>query len=143
MIKIHRESIEKAENLTRYAKELEKKIDMIGNQIEEVKHEKADLQEKFSQQFIILNRKYEKVKDEYEENKLNLDNTVREQIRDRNEELQRMLTHSHVLIEEKSGLIQRLRDSIITNENGAAKINEMKELGKQEAELQYEKQYRE
>ena len=54
-----------------------------------------------------------------------------------------MLTHSHLLIEEKASIIHKLKETIARNTDINSKINEMKELGKQEAELEYKKQFAE
>ena len=52
-----------------------------------------------------------------------------------------MLTHSHLMIEEKASIIHQLKETIARNSDMANRINEMKELGKQEAEFEYKKQF--
>jgi trans-aconitate methyltransferase len=52
-----------------------------------------------------------------------------------------MLNHSHVLIEEKAGIVHKLKETIVKNTEQQNKINEMKDIGKREAEFEYKKQY--
>lgn len=52
-----------------------------------------------------------------------------------------MLTHSHVLIEEKADLIHKLNNTVVKNTENTVKINEMKEIGKREAEMEYRSIY--
>ena len=50
-----------------------------------------------------------------------------------------MIEHGHVLMEEKANLIHVINDELKRTTEQANKINEMKEMGKKEAEFQYKK----
>ena len=53
-----------------------------------------------------------------------------------------MLTHSHALIEEKASLVHHLRSQLNRATEGQHKLNEMKDVGKREAEMAYHKNLR-
>ena len=48
-----------------------------------------------------------------------------------------MIDHSHLILEEKAELVHKLNNTIVQKVSNFEKVNEMKELGKREAEIKY------
>lgn len=67
----------------------------------------------------------------------NKDNAIREQYRDRMEEVQQIINDSQVVFNEKAGLVHQLNSSIVKKVNNTELVNEMRDVGKKEAEKQY------
>lgn len=53
------------------------------------------------------------------------------------EEVQQMIDHSHLIFEEKADVVHKLNTSIVQKVSNTEKVNEMKDLGKREAEIKY------
>ena len=53
------------------------------------------------------------------------------------EEVQNMIDHSHLILEEKAELVHKLNNTIVQKVSNFEKVNEMKDLGKREAEIKY------
>ena len=72
-----------------------------------------------------------------------LDNTLREQLYDRNEELQKVLNNTHAMLIENSHLCDQLNETVIKKTNQGSlqslRINFMKDDGKKEADENYNK----
>ncbi len=62
------------------------------------------------------------------------------EIKDRHEEIGRMMEHGHILIGEKAQLIHQLKDEMNKNSETSNKIKEMMEIGKKEAEFVYKRE---
>ena len=75
-----------------------------------------------------MSKKIGKLKEEIQIQDLNLDNSIKENIKERNEEIQQMLEHSHAIIEEKASIIHQLNDNIIKNTVASNKLSELKEM---------------
>jgi hypothetical protein len=65
---------------------------------------------------------------------------VKSEIKDRSEEINRMLQHGHVLIQEKSKVLHGLKKTIHQSQEHTNKVMEMKGMGKREAEFEYKKE---
>ena len=74
---------------------------------------------------------------------MELDNTMRGQINDRNEELQKVLNNTHAMLIENSELVEQLNEEVMKKANPvqlqSKRINFMKDEGKKEAEVNYTK----
>lgn len=73
---------------------------------------------------------------------MELDNTMRGQINDRNEELQKILNNTHAMLIENAGLVDQLNETVVKKTQGNAsqggdmhskRINFMKDEGKRDA----------
>ena len=138
-LKQHKEAVERAETLGRQNIDMIKKVEGLNNEVEELKREKIGVQEEYSRKFIVLKENYNKVKQEREVGEMKMENLVKESVKERNDELRQMLTHSHALIEEKASLIHHLRGQLARATESQQKLNEMKDVGKREAEMTYHK----
>lgn len=84
-----------------------------------------------------LSKKVDKLKEDLKDQEANKDNALREQYRDHMEELQQMIGHSHMVFEEKADVVHRLNTTISKKVSNTERVNEMKDLGKREAEKTY------
>ncbi len=62
--KEHKDYVDKTEGLNKVNKEIEEKVNKLKDQIEDDVNEKRRLQEKFSQDYFILQRKIEKLRED-------------------------------------------------------------------------------
>ena len=53
------------------------------------------------------------------------------------EEVQQIINDSQVVFKEKAGLVHQLNSSIVKKVNNTELVNEMRDVGKKEAEKQY------
>ena len=67
----------------------------------------------------------------------NRDHAIREQYRDRMEEVQQIIDDSQIVFNEKAGLVHKLNSSIVKKVNNTDLVNEMRDVGKKEAENKF------
>ena len=136
-IKKVRDSKLRAMHLEAENRELEERIREQERQHEEdiIENREVTMRDKHSS--LAYMKKIESLKDELEESTKRNEYALKENMKDRNDELQKMLEHSHALIEEKAQIIYGLQAKIQRNTEAQEKITEMKALGKQEAETEY------
>ena len=64
-------------------------------------------------------------------------------MRDINDELHKVIQHGQILIEEKAHLILGIKEEMKKTSEHFNKVNELKDMGKREAEIKYKEQYNE
>ena len=74
LIMEQRKAMEKADGLLKANKELERRIDYLTYDLQELKREKKIQQETFSQRFIVYSQDLEILREEKEGHKVNLEN---------------------------------------------------------------------
>ncbi|CDW85604.1 kinesin motor domain protein [Stylonychia lemnae] len=143
IIKDHKEAIDKTETYSKQNKDIEKRVELIQQQIQDNEFARREIQENFSQKYYILHKKIDKLREEYKQSEMELDNTLRGQMNDRNEELQKILNNTHAMLIENSGLVEQLNETVVkktqTKDLQSKRINFMKDEGKQNAEDTYRK----
>lgn len=65
------------------------------------------------------------------------DNAVREQYRDRMEEIQQIINDSQTVFNQKADVVHKLNKTIVKKVNNFERVTEMKDLGKREATMEY------
>eukprot|EP00347_Sterkiella_histriomuscorum_P016198 403354110 len=147
VIKEHKEAIDKTDQFSKQNKEIEKKLEQIQLQIQDNDLARREIQENFSQKYYIIHKKIDKLREEYKQSEMELDNTSRGQINDRNEELQKILNNTHAMLIENAGLVDQLNETVVKKTQGnnsasgemhSKRINFMKDEGKRDAELNYQ-----
>ena len=100
---------------------------------------KREVQEGFSQKYYIVQKKIDKLREEFKLCETELDHTIRGQINDRNEELQKILNNTHGMLIENSSLVEQLAETVVkkTSNLASKRINFMKDEGKKDAEDNY------
>ena len=83
-----------------------------------------EIRERNSSQVLALSKKITKLKEDLSE--ANHDYQIQENIKERNQEIQQILTNSHAIIEEKASLIHHLNSNILKTTTANNKIAELK-----------------
>ena len=94
--------MEKTETVSKVNGELEEKIEAMRAEIEEDERERRSIQEQFSQDYYILCRKIDNLKEDLKIASSHLSFTLTDQLRLKTEELQKILdtTHQNLLTNE-------------------------------------------
>ena len=87
--------MEKTEGINRANRELEDKIAVMKEEIEDDERRRRLIQEKFSQEYYIVCRKIDNMKEDLKIASTNLNFTTTDQLRLKTEELQRILSTTH------------------------------------------------
>jgi len=87
--------VEKTEGINRANRELEDKIAVMKEEIEDDERRRRLIQEKFSQEYYIVCRKIDNMKEDLKIASTNLNFTTTDQLRLKTEELQRILSTTH------------------------------------------------
>mmetsp|Transcript_5839 Transcript_5839/g.10408 ORF Transcript_5839/g.10408 Transcript_5839/m.10408 type:complete len:840 (+) Transcript_5839:53-2572(+) len=103
-----REAVGKLETLTKKNRELEKKRQEHNRMFDRIKRMEAQNQEKSSRKLLELKDELYRAREELQILKSRAENAMREQAALKQEELQSMLAHSHVLLEEKARIVKNL-----------------------------------
>lgn len=85
----------------------------------------------------MLETKYEELQNKYNETRSKIKTKLKEEHKDINEELNKMMFHGHILIEEKAHLIHGIKDELKKTSEHFNKATELKDMGKREAEMSY------
>lgn len=101
--KEHKEYVEKTETVSKVNRELEEKIEAMKEEIEQDERERRIIQEQFSQDYYIVCRKIENLKEDLKIASSHLSFTLTDQLRLKTEELQKILdtTHQNLLSNEQ------------------------------------------
>ena len=89
--KDHKEQVEKTENINKLNKDIEDKIAVMKEEIEDDERKRRQIQEKFSQEYYLVCRKIDNLKEDLKIASTNLNFTTTDQLRLKTEELQRIL----------------------------------------------------
>jgi len=116
--KEHKEQVERTEAVSKVNGELEEKIEAMKGEIEEDERERRVIQEQFSQDYYILCRKIDNLKEDLKIASSHLSFTLTDQLRLKTEELQKILdtTHQNLLSNEQvvEGIITDTAKAIST-----------------------------
>ena len=113
-------------------------IDMQG-EVEDTRKEMVQLKEKHASHVAQLNAKIKSMKEMLKDEEANKDNAIREQYRDRMEEVQQIINDSQAVFSEKANVVHQLNTTIVKKVSNYERVNEMKELGKREATQEFKK----
>ena len=143
MLTQQREAAQKSEHLKNRNRELEKRLADYKVLYEEYKRVDINNREKNEREIEVLREELENLREEMDSTKEKSEHGVREQLQNRAEELQRLLTHSHMLLEEKAAVIHNLPFTMQSQSADAKNLADMRDLGRSEVEHEFRKRYRE
>jgi hypothetical protein len=112
-------------------------MDRLRQEIEEERREFNVVKERHSTQVMNCNKKIDKLKDSLKDEIANKDHAIREQYRDRMEEIQQIINDSQTVFNEKADVVHKLNKTIVKKVNNYERVTEMKDLGKREATMEY------
>jgi len=143
-LRSQREAVLQVEQLSKKNNDLEKRLRECKAQIEVVHKEESVVREQNTQRIFSLRDEVANLKEEADVTELNNRNAVQEQVNMRAEELQRMLAHSHMLLEEKSAVIQGMGTIMKSPlpDSEANRVPELKLQGRIEVEQMLTRQSR-
>lgn len=76
----------------------------------------------------------------HQQTRTQIKSKVKEEMKDINDEISKMIFHGQILMEERAHLIHGLKDELKKTSEHFNKVSEMKDMGKREAEMQYKHQ---
>ena len=112
-----RETRERADNLNTENSDMERRMERMREEIDIERKEFNNMKEKHSQKTMNLNKKIEKLKQSIKNEAANKDNAIREQYRDRMEEIQQIINDSQTVFVEKTDVVHQLNSSIVKKVN--------------------------
>ena len=112
-----RETRERADNLNTENSDMERRMERMREEIDIKRKEFKNMKEKHSQKTMDLNKKIEKLKQSIINEAANKDNAIREQYRDRMEEIQQIINDSQTVFVEKTDVVHQLNSSIVKKVN--------------------------
>jgi len=112
-----RETRERADNLNTENSDMERRMERMREEIDIKRKEFNNMKEKHSQKTMDLNKKIEKLKQSIINEAANKDNAIREQYRDRMEEIQQIINDSQTVFVEKTDVVHQLNSSIVKKVN--------------------------
>ena len=124
----------------------------LTEELQVVTRERENLQERYSQQFIIMNKRLEDMKKEKELKIMNLNHHMKSQLEHNQKELSQIETHNNHIMKGMKVVVDSINKNEFLNHiqhdiTDTSKINAMKEAGIQEGErkmkARYEKQIQE
>ncbi|CDW90581.1 UNKNOWN [Stylonychia lemnae] len=137
---LHQEADDRSQTLSKINQDLNKKLKNMSKKQEESEYQLKFFQQKCEDQISLLESKYDDLLKKHNETRYKIKSKVREEMKDINEEISKMIHHGQILIEEKAHLIHGLKEELKKNSEHHNKISEMKDMGKREAELMYKQQ---
>jgi predicted RNase H-like nuclease (RuvC/YqgF family) len=112
-----RETRERADNLNTENSDMERRMERMREEIDIKRKEFNNMKENHSQKTMDLNKKIEKLKQSIINEAANKDNAIREQYRDRMEEIQQIINDSQTVFVEKTDVVHQLNSSIVKKVN--------------------------
>lgn len=100
--------VEKTDNMVRMNQEVEDQILKLKSDMTDDEQAKRAVQENFSQRLFVVQRKLEKLREILKVTESELNNTDREQLKNKTEELQKALNHTHQHIIENQSLVEKI-----------------------------------
>lgn len=116
---------------------MERRMNRYAEELEEERSQVNQLKEKHSHQVLTFSKKINELKDMLKNSEATKDNAIREQYRDRMEEVQQIINDSQAVFSQKADVVHKLNKTIVKKVNNYERVNEMKDLGKREAESEY------
>eukprot|EP00347_Sterkiella_histriomuscorum_P016482 403353010 len=134
---LHQEATERAQTLNNIHLDLEKKLKNILKKQEDSDLQLQQFQQKCEEQIVLLEKKYDELANKHQNTKGLIRSRVKEENKDINEEISKMIFHGQILMEERAHLIHGLKDELKKTSEHFNKVSELKDMGKREAEMQY------
>ena len=138
----HKEAVERSRNLEQRNADLEKRLREHQVLLEEIQRVELNNIDKRLKERADVNEQIEKVKDELHEAGRKADEEAKAQLLQRAEDLQKLLTHSHLLLEEKSASIHSVPFTMQNKAADARFLSDQRELGRADAEKEGKKQFK-
>mmetsp|Transcript_7676 Transcript_7676/g.14485 ORF Transcript_7676/g.14485 Transcript_7676/m.14485 type:complete len:877 (-) Transcript_7676:181-2811(-) len=139
----YRESVKKAENITVRNKDLEKRLESNKVLLEDIKRVEINNHDKHALAVYELEVELREVKRQIASLQEQSEQKTMKQQHDRAEELQKMLIHSHMLLEEKAAIIHNLPNALQSHAADLRNLADMHDMGKNDGEVLVRKRYRE
>ena len=90
-------------------KELEHRLSSLTEELKSVTKERENLQERYSQQMIVMNKKLEDSKQQHEI--MNLEHRIKSQTENNQKELQRIDSHNKLIMDEMNTVIKSINSN--------------------------------
>lgn len=139
----YRESVKKAENITQRNKDLEKRLESNKILLEDIKRVEINNHDKHALAVYELEVELREIKRQISTLQEQVEVGSQKQTHNRAEELQKMLIHSHMLLEEKAAVIHNLPNALQSHAADLRNLADMHDMGKNDGEVYARKRYRE
>lgn len=136
----YREAIQSVKNLTQRNAELEKKAENFRKTLSVLQKEHNGNAEKNRKCLADLKNQIREAKETLESYEELREKTTSEKVMLSTENLEKMLYHSHYVLEEKSAMIQTLKSQMENNTSDLRNILDIKDLGRSELETDFKRQ---
>lgn len=141
-IQKHKEAMQKIDATAKRNKELERKIEENKEIFERIKKIEYQNEEKHVRRVLELKDEISNLQNELEETKSRAIYSKEQQILVRNDELRRMLAHSHILLEEKSNIVENIPTECVETLR-VFNSQDMKSIGREELAREFDKRFQE
>ncbi|CDW88015.1 inosine triphosphate pyrophosphatase-like [Stylonychia lemnae] len=146
MIHEQRKAMEKADSLIKANKDLEKRLDFLQTELQELKKDKKLQQEQFSQKFIVLNSQIEQLREDKESHKMQLENQLRMNKAYSAYDLKQVQQTGQMLVSQNLKIAKQLeKNDLFKSEQDQNKINvemeDIKDKVKGDSVLKYQRLY--
>jgi hypothetical protein len=138
----HKEAVERSRNLELRNNDLEKKLREHQILLEEIQRVELNNIDKRNKERAELQLLTEKIKDEIHEAGRKAEEEAKTELMQRAEDLQKLLTHSHLLLEEKSASIHSVPFTMQNKAADARFLSEQREMGRTDAEKEGKKLFK-
>lgn len=138
----HKEAVERSRNLEQRNADLEKRLREHQILLEEIQRVELNNIDKRNKERAELQMKIEKVKDDIHEAERKAEEEAKAELLHRAEDLQKLLTHSHLLLEEKAASIHSVPFTMQNKAADARFLSEQREMGRTEAEKEGKKTFK-
>jgi len=138
----HKEAVERSRNLETRNSDLEKKLREHQILLEEIQRVELNNIDKRNRERAELQLFIEKVKDEIHESGQKAEEEAKTDLLQRAEDLQKLLTHSHLLLEEKAASIHSVPFTMQNKAADARFLSEQREMGRTDAEKEGKKTFK-
>jgi hypothetical protein len=139
----YKESVKKVENIAKRNKDLEKRLETNKVLLEDIKRVEINNHDKHALAVYELEVELREVKRQISLAQEQAEQSAHEQLHNRAEELQKMLIHSHMLLEEKAAIIHNLPTALQSHAADLRNLADMHDMGKTDGEVLMRKKYRE
>ncbi|CDW80796.1 kinesin motor domain protein [Stylonychia lemnae] len=139
VLKFYKEARERAETLGRINRDLEKKLNHLQNEVDLIRNEKTDLENKYWRQFRSMESKIDKMKQDINSH----DKEYQEQIEDvkqlRQVHVNNVLDKDQEVLDKNGTVIFQIRDNIENNTGLIGKMFDAQDQAKRDAEHLYKR----
>lgn len=138
----YKEALTKLDNITKRNSDLERKLEDNQRIFEEIKRVELSNQDKFAREVYDLEFQINDLKSQIQELKDKADSSAKDQLHERAEELQKLLIHSHMLLEEQAAVIHNLPFNMNSRAADLRNMSDMRDLGRSEVEHELKKKFK-